>query len=187
MLPANYVPVAGIRPVVHDAAMRDRAPGDVFPGGEGGFRCFSTPPDGPEVEIRGALAVLRQADRFLLIRRARGVRLGGLWCFPGGTIEPHESESDALVREIREELGLLVRPEHRLMVMSKRGGKLLLHWWSATIVGGALAPNPAEVADARWMTPAEIRAWPQTECVPPPGSSPHLIVGSVAILDWLGV
>src|SRR5205823_6513371 len=60
--------------------------------------------------VRGVLAVLERRGKLLLIRRAAGVRAAGVWCFPGGTIEPGESEEAALAREIREELNLVVAP-----------------------------------------------------------------------------
>src|SRR5262249_24660253 len=101
----------------------------------------------------GVLGVLRDGEKLLLIRRAACVRVGGVWCFPGGTIERGESEAAALVREMREELGVIVVPEHRLFVLRKHGGRLVLHWWSAKVVDGRLVPNPAEVAEVRWMTP----------------------------------
>ena len=51
--------------------------------------------------------VLRDArGRVLLARRTEGRDLAGLWEFPGGKVEPGESPEDALVRELREELGI---------------------------------------------------------------------------------
>ena len=49
-------------------------------------------------------AVIEDANRFLLTRRQAGVHLEGLWEFPGGKIDERETHSDALRREIREEL-----------------------------------------------------------------------------------
>ncbi len=51
--------------------------------------------------------------RVLLTRRSGG-DLAGLWEFPGGKVEPGESEEDCLRREIREELGLFIRVERFL-------------------------------------------------------------------------
>ncbi|TWH74143.1 ADP-ribose pyrophosphatase YjhB (NUDIX family) [Modestobacter roseus] len=49
------------------------------------------------------------AGRLLLIRRGHAPS-AGLWSVPGGRVEPGESEPDAVVREVREETGLRVRP-----------------------------------------------------------------------------
>ena len=111
--------------------------------------------------VRGAVAALRRGDRFLIIRRAAGVRAGGRWCFPGGAIEPGESSGQAIVREMAEELGLSVQPVERIWRWSGRDGKLVLDWWLVEASGDRLEPNPAEVAEARWMTPAEIRQIPE--------------------------
>jgi 8-oxo-dGTP diphosphatase len=53
-----------------------------------------------------AVALLDEAERVLLQRRRTGGEHGGLWEFPGGKIEYGESPQSALVREVREELGV---------------------------------------------------------------------------------
>ncbi len=49
-------------------------------------------------------AVIQHGDRFLVTRRQGGVHLAGMWEFPGGKVGHGESHSDALRREIVEEL-----------------------------------------------------------------------------------
>ncbi|MFH8248869.1 (deoxy)nucleoside triphosphate pyrophosphohydrolase [Microbacterium sp. B2969] len=51
-------------------------------------------------------AVIRHEGLFLACRRAPGKAAAGKWEFPGGKVEPGETPEDALVREIREELGV---------------------------------------------------------------------------------
>lgn len=51
-------------------------------------------------------AVLVRDGRVLACRRAPGKDQAGLWEFPGGKVEPGESQEAALLREIREELGV---------------------------------------------------------------------------------
>lgn len=70
--------------------------------------------------VRVVAAVVWRDGRVLVARRREGGERGGQWEFPGGKVEPGESEPAALRREIREELGcevevgrLLVRHRHR--------------------------------------------------------------------------
>ncbi len=59
----------------------------------------------PPVHV--AAAVIRDArGRILLTKRPEHLHQGGLWEFPGGKLDPGETIGQALVREIREELGL---------------------------------------------------------------------------------
>lgn len=58
-------------------------------------------------QIHVVAGVIRDArGRILLARRTIGRDLAGLWEFPGGKVEAGESPEDALVRELREELGI---------------------------------------------------------------------------------
>lgn len=56
--------------------------------------------------IRVVCGVLRRGDAVLATRRGPAMRHPGKWEFPGGKVESGESDADALVRELREELGL---------------------------------------------------------------------------------
>jgi 8-oxo-dGTP diphosphatase len=53
-----------------------------------------------------AAALIDDAGRVLLQRRAPDRAMAGLWEFPGGKVEPGELPEAALVRELREELGI---------------------------------------------------------------------------------
>jgi 8-oxo-dGTP diphosphatase len=54
-------------------------------------------------------AILLKGDRILLARRAAHKSAAGMWEFPGGKVDPGESPSEALAREIHEELGLQIK------------------------------------------------------------------------------
>jgi 8-oxo-dGTP diphosphatase len=53
-----------------------------------------------------AVALIDVEGRVLLARRPEGKSLAGLWEFPGGKVEPGETPEAALIRELREEIGI---------------------------------------------------------------------------------
>jgi len=57
-----------------------------------------------------AVALVDADDRVLIAKRPEGKQLAGLWEFPGGKLEAGERPEDALIRELREELGITVKP-----------------------------------------------------------------------------
>lgn len=104
----------------------------------------------------GIVAVFVDGDRFLLIRRAEGIPSGGWWTPPSGGIEPGETPQQAVVREMREELGLSVEQIAHVWTCPSYDGKWQLYWWLCRTVD-AITPEPAEVAEVRWCTLAEMR------------------------------
>lgn len=107
---------------------------------------------------RGAVAVVLRHGRLLVIRRSPHVVAPGALCFPGGGIEAGESEAEALVREVREELGATVRPLSRVW-QSVTAWNVEIAWWSAALEEDAeLVPNPAEVEAVHWFTPQALLA-----------------------------
>lgn len=102
----------------------------------------------PEVVV----AVVLNGGRILLIQRGVGVPDAGYWAPPGGEVEPAESQAAAVIREVREEVGLTIRPLRKVWESLSTRGTHRLHWWLAEYVGGELMLNPREVNDARWLT-----------------------------------
>ena len=60
------------------------------------------------IVIVAACALINEDGALLIARRPAGRPLAGLWEFPGGKVEAGEEPEDALVRELREELGIEV-------------------------------------------------------------------------------
>ena len=59
------------------------------------------------VDVNVAIALIyNPAGRILITQRAPHIPSGGLWEFPGGKLEPHETPAEALLREIKEEVNL---------------------------------------------------------------------------------
>lgn len=109
---------------------------------------------------RGVVAVVTERGRFLVIRRSSRVVAPGAYCFPGGAIESGESEEEALVREIREELGTTFHPLCRVWESITPWG-IPLAWWQGSFEPGVpLVPNPNEVASAHWHTLEEMARLP---------------------------
>lgn len=117
-------------------------------------------------------AVIEEEEKLLLTRRAPREKLSGLWEFPGGKQESHETIEECLIREIKEELDLNVRCLDILTesVYEYPGGKIKLIAISAEIIGGEIKLNvhdkyewvniqdllnyqlaPADIPIAKWI------------------------------------
>ena len=104
------------------------------------------------------VAVLLRADRVLVIRRAAGVARPGYWQPLSGKLEPGETQREAVIREVREEVRLTVVPLAKVWESETDDGRFRLHWWTADAPTGEVVPDPEEVGDYRWVTPEEFLA-----------------------------
>ncbi|MEG3151401.1 (deoxy)nucleoside triphosphate pyrophosphohydrolase [Sphingomonas sp. ZT3P38] len=105
-----------------------------------------------------AVALIDREGRVLVQRRPAGKMLAGLWEFPGGKIEPGETPEAALVRELAEELGIVVDPAHlapAAFASAPLAGRHLLlllyicREWAGT-------PRPLDAEELLWCRPAEL-------------------------------
>jgi A/G-specific adenine glycosylase len=96
----------------------------------------------------------------LIAQRPPEGMLGGLWEFPGGKVEEGETLTGALQREIREELGLEIAVDEPIVTVkhSYTHFKITLHALACRRLAGQ--PEPLGVADWRWVTLAELDAFP---------------------------
>ena len=105
-----------------------------------------------------AAALIDPDGRVLIAERPPGKAMAGLWEFPGGKIEPGETPEAALIRELSEELGILVKPAclapftfashsyaqfHLLMPL------YLCRRWEGT-------PQPREHVAIKWVRPRDL-------------------------------
>ena len=94
--------------------------------------------------------------RLLAARRSAPPELAGRWELPGGKLEPGESARQALVRELREELGVEVEPLARIDGEWPLKPPYVLHVWTARLSAGE-TPRPLQDHDElRWLTPDDI-------------------------------
>jgi 8-oxo-dGTP diphosphatase len=115
----------------------------------------------PEGSILVAAGVLfDQQDRVLLQQRHPGAHQGGWWEFPGGKVEPGESNYQALCRELREELGIRVDNASRLLEVNHdyEDRVVMLDVWLVHAYQGQ--PQAIEAQPLRWVRLAELPQWP---------------------------
>lgn len=105
---------------------------------------------------RGVVGIIFRDDRLLIIRRSKHVTAPGKLCLPGGGIEAGETEEQALVREMQEELALDVLPVRRCWRSVTPWGTNLAWWLATNPADKTPIPCPREVADIMWMTAREI-------------------------------
>jgi mutator protein MutT len=100
--------------------------------------------------------VIERDGRFLVCQRPAHKRHGGLWEFPGGKLEPGESDAEAAARELQEELGVTVTHVAReLFGVEDPGSPFHIAFIPVAISG---APACLEHSALRWASPDELRA-----------------------------
>lgn len=109
---------------------------------------------------RGVVGVILRREKLLIIRRSQTVTAPGMLCLPGGGIEAGETEADALVREMHEELAIAVTPVKNCWRSVTPWGTNLAWWLAALSDDVEPTPNPAEVAEVHWMDREQICAMP---------------------------
>ena len=102
-------------------------------------------------------AALVEAGRLLAARRSAPEELAGRWELPGGKVEPGEAPEAALVRELREELGVAAEAVERVLGAWPLKPPYVLHVWTARLLPGSGNPEPLEDHDAlRWLGAGEL-------------------------------
>jgi 8-oxo-dGTP diphosphatase len=105
-----------------------------------------------------AAALIDDCGRVLVQQRPAGTAMAGLWEFPGGKLEPGETAEAALVRELREELGVTVATEDcvPLAFASGRAGARPLLLLLFTVRRWLGEPSALHASALRWATPADL-------------------------------
>ena len=112
----------------------------------------------PARRIRVVAAIIERAGSLLVCRRLDRPGKPGLWEFPGGKIEAGETEPQALVRELREELAVAAEVGPLYLKLEHAYPDLVVE---LTFLHAALAPAAAPVAlaaaELRWVPRAGLR------------------------------
>src|SRR3954452_20882317 len=112
----------------------------------------------PKPRLRVVAAALFDADRRVLIaERPAGKHMAGWWEFPGGKVAADESDAQALVRELREELGVDARPEIQIMTLTHEypDRVVALVLWRVSAVGEPLGLDGQQL---RWVSCGSLEA-----------------------------
>ena len=100
-----------------------------------------------------------RGNRFMICQRPENKARALLWEFVGGKIEPNESGEDALVRECKEELDIVVKPLDVFCDVVHVYPDITVHLtlYNAEILAGE--PKLIEHNDLKWITPDEIDSY----------------------------
>ena len=117
-------------------------------------------PAPPATKINVSAAVIFQRNKVFIQKRMIGGLMGGLWEFPGGKFEPNETAEQCLHREIREELGVALHVDEKLMTLqhSYTQFRVTLHVFLCKIRSGKLTPIQCE--EWKWVKLKELGAYP---------------------------
>ena len=116
-----------------------------------------------------ACALVDADGRVLLAQRPEGKALAGLWEFPGGKVEAGETPEECLIRELREELGIDVKPaclapfafaSHAYDHMHLLMPLFVCRRWDGAV-------QALEAQKLAWVEPKKMRTYPM-----PPADEP---------------
>lgn len=110
------------------------------------------------MSVRVIACVISRNDEFLVCQRPPSKRHGGLWEFPGGKVEPGESDEAAAKRELLEELGVqMIEASESNFSMSDPDSPYVIVFMPVSIRG---MPCCTEHIDLQWGTPDQLATLP---------------------------
>jgi A/G-specific adenine glycosylase len=107
-----------------------------------------------------AVGIVWNKGQILISKRRENGLLGGLWEFPGGKIEGGENAEICIIREIKEELGVYVKPTTFLKQIKHAYThfSITMDAYNCDFLHGC--PQPLGCDDWRWIRPGQIKTLP---------------------------
>lgn len=106
-----------------------------------------------------AAALIQRDGKYLIGQRPEHKPQGGYWEFAGGKLKPGETQRQALVRECREELDVLVQPNKLVLTTEYQypDRRVTLYFWNAVLVKGT--PRALAHQKLAWAAPEELEQY----------------------------
>ncbi len=118
-----------------------------------------------DIVLVAAAALIDSDGRVLLAQRPMGKAMAGLWEFPGGKVEFGETPEQALVRELREELGIETRNSCLAPIAFASHGyddfHLLMPLFACRVWRGLVVPREAQ--QIKWVHLRDLARYPMPE------------------------
>lgn len=105
------------------------------------------------------VAIIRRGREFLIAQRKKNDSFGNYWEFPGGKKNEGETFEQCVAREIREEIGIEVRVEEKLMEIRRAYNEKMiwLNFYLCSHVSGN--PEPLDCQNVEWVDVAHLREY----------------------------
>ena len=110
-----------------------------------------------KIEVVAAV-IIDQNHKYMCVQRGTNSKfyLSEKWEFPGGKIENNENHTEALIREIQEELSMQIEPLEQLITVEHDypDFQLVMHAYLSKIIHGG--PKLNEHLDIKWLSEDEL-------------------------------
>ena len=130
--------------------------------------------------LRVVAAATIRDERVLVAKRSERMALPGQWEFPGGKVEPHESDEHALIRELMEELGISIQPQYLVNSVEHAYPNVHIHLLLYICILVAGEPELTEHEALQWVTREELSALMMAP------ADEYLRLSLLECGDWLG-
>lgn len=106
--------------------------------------------------IEVGCAIIRRGDQLLIAQRKPNDHLGGYWEFPGGKKRRHETLEECLVREVEEELGVVITPAQFFCKIEHSYPERVLALYFYLCDWKSGDPRKIDCHDFRWIFPEAL-------------------------------